>query len=131
LHRPVLIGLALCLRDLGEIGIHPVERAFPETAIAAEPSIKLLQWFRLQPARTPLRLAPTADQACAFQNLEVARNGGEGNVERLGQLVDRCGPLRQSRQDRPPGRIGERRERHAEWIGCCHLTGSLINTIAK
>ena len=50
--------IAVFLRDLGQIGVHPVEAFLPEATVASEPVIHLLQRPRLQPARPPLRFAP-------------------------------------------------------------------------
>src|SRR4051812_39652214 len=65
--------LLLCLQSL-QIAVEPIEPPLPELAVALGPVHDLLERCRLQPAVTPLRLAPPGDQASALQHRQVLRH---------------------------------------------------------
>ena len=81
-----------------------------DLAIPFEPGACVRERRALEPAGPPLRVLPDADQPCPFQDLQVLGHGGLADCKRLGELGDRGVSERQSRQDRAPGRIGERPE---------------------
>ena len=56
------------------------------------------------------------DEAGLFEHLQMAGDGGQADLERLGEITDGGLAQGEARQDRAPGRIGERRERRAERI---------------
>jgi len=58
----------------------------PVLAIAFDPVGYVLQWCRLKPARSPLRLPPLRDQPRVSQHLEVLRDRRQFQLEGLGQL---------------------------------------------
>src|SRR5215470_10769490 len=101
---------------LAQIVVEAIEALLPKAAIVREPVVDVLQPVRLDPARAPLRFAAARDQAGALQHLEVLGDGGQADVEGLGELGDRGLAEREAGQDRPAGRIGERREGRAERV---------------
>jgi hypothetical protein len=128
----IAASLLVSVSDLREVGIHPVERAFPEWAIFREPTVELLQRFRLQLAGTPLRLAAAGDEAGAFQHFQMAGDGGKRDVERLGEIVDGGFALTEAGEDGAPRRVCESGKRLREGVRRLHyLAIMLINVIAK
>jgi len=64
------------------------------------------------------------DESRLFQDLQVLRDRGERDVERLRELGDSELAERESSQDRAPRRIGERAERPVEGLG---IVNHLVN----
>ena len=64
----------------------------------------------------PTLFAP-CEQPGFFQDLEVLRDRGKRDVERLGELGDAELAASQSRQDRTPRRIGKRPEGPIKGLG--------------
>jgi hypothetical protein len=62
-------------------------------------------------AGAPLRLATAGDEAGGFKDFQVARDGGEGDVERLGKLVHRRLAEAEAGEDGAAGWVREGRER--------------------
>src|SRR5215469_17745441 len=108
---PLLLALQLL-----QIHIEPIEALFPEFAIAPQPDVDVLERRALDAARPPLRFAAARDQARTLQHLQMLRHRRQAHVKRLGQLGDGCLAQRQTREDRTPGRIGERGEGGAETV---------------
>src|SRR5713101_6696864 len=100
-----------------QIVVEAIEALIPEPAEVSQPAIDLFERDRRDTARSPLRLAPTRDQAGMFQHLEMFRDRGKAHVEWLGEFRHRRFAERQSRQNRPPCRIGEGCEGRAEGVG--------------
>ena len=75
-----------------------------------EPAIELAQRFRLQRARSPLRLAAARDQAGGLQHFQMPRDGRQGDVERFGQVVHRRRALAEAGEDGAAGGICEGRQ---------------------
>src|SRR5688572_1188200 len=112
--------LRLCLH-LEEIVLEPIEAVLPQAAVVLEPVVRVPERAWLEAARAPLCGAPARDETGALQHLEMLGDGGEADVEGLRQLRHRRLPQRQPRQDRPPGRVGQRRKRRGEAVrrhGC-------------
>jgi hypothetical protein len=65
----------------------------------------------------PLRFPPARDQTRALEHLQVPRNRGQTDRERLGDLVDGGLALGQVREDRAPRGVGKRGERAGEVVG--------------
>src|SRR3989442_3347469 len=86
-----------------------LEAALPEFAIALEPPGRFRERFGLEPARPPLGVAALRDQARTLQHLEVLRDCGLADHERLGQLRHRCPARGEPGEDRTPCRIWQRR----------------------
>src|SRR3954449_11870960 len=107
-----------------------VHALLPRPLARLHPRHRVVERVGLNPARSPLRLAAADDQACALEDLQVARDGREADVERLGELVDGRLPLREARQDLAARRVGEGGEREAELVGR-HLTHRLNNETVK
>src|SRR5580658_5668038 len=101
---PTLFPLPL---QILQIGLETIEALLPEGAIMLQPIRGVLEWTRLEPTWSPLRLAATRDQPGAFQHFQVLGNAGKAHGERLGQFGDRGLAGRKSRQDRAPRGIGE------------------------
>ena len=110
---PFLLVLSL---HLVEQGVQALEVALPELAVALQPFGGFRERLGLEPARPSLRVAAARDQAGALQHLEVLGDRGLAHRERLGQLRHGRLTRREPGEDRPPGRIRERRERRVETI---------------
>jgi len=100
-----------------QITLESIEARFPDVAIALRPLRNFFQRAGVNPARPPLRLSSSRNQAGAFEHAEVLRDGWHAHVERLGQLCDRAFPGGKTREDRSARRIGEGCERRAQLIG--------------
>jgi hypothetical protein len=85
-------------------------------AVGAHPVRDPLQGGALEPRRPQLTAAPAGDQAGPLEHLQVLGDGLRTDRKRLGELVDRGLAAGQPREDRPPGRVGERVERGAQLI---------------
>src|SRR5262245_38373654 len=90
----------------------------PEGPVAGQPVRGVLERLGLEVAEPRGRSSGPRDQAGLLEDLEVARDGRLGHREGSRELGDRevPGGLRQPRQDRPSGRVGERAEDRAERI---------------
>src|SRR5579863_10433276 len=97
--------------------LQAIEALFPETPIVIEPFRYILKRTGLQPAGTPLRLAPARNQARALQHLQMLGDRGHAHLERLGQFGDRGLTGSEPRENRAPSRIGKGREGGAELVG--------------
>src|SRR5580698_10625489 len=86
---PVLL-LAFRLRFAGlqflQIGIEAIEALLEKAAIVLKPIVDFFQGTWLDPARPPLRLARTGDQAGSFQDLQVLGHSRHAHGERLRQI---------------------------------------------
>src|SRR6516164_2234791 len=100
--------------ELFEVVVHPVEAGLPDGPVAFGPGRDLLQWCRVQGARSVLGLPAPRHQPSAFQHLDVFRDGRKPHLERLGELVDGRSALGETGEDRSPGRVGQCGERLAE-----------------
>src|SRR5262249_55467262 len=96
--------------QLLQIGIQPIETLVEKTPVMIEPVVDVLEHARLDPARPPLRLAASRDQAGALQHFEVFGNRRQAHGERLGEFGHRGLTQGQSRKNRPAGRVGKRGE---------------------
>jgi hypothetical protein len=85
----------------------------------------------LEVARTPLARPRARDEGGVFEHLQVARHGRHRHREGSAELRDRRVALRQLGEDRPTGRVGERREHHAQLIGPGHHTPSLNDPVKR
>ena len=82
-------------------------------------SVHLAQRRALEPRRALLRCPSTRDQPGPLEHLQVLGDGLHAERERLRQLVHGdLAVVRQPREDRAPGRIGEGRKCEAELVGC-------------
>src|SRR3954467_10106473 len=93
-----------------------VEAALPEPLVTLEPLDRTREGGGFEAARTPLRVATTTDQTCPLEHLQVPRDRGKADVERLGELVHRCLSLREPGEDRPSSGIGQRGEHDTEAV---------------
>src|SRR5213593_4962902 len=96
--------------------IETVETVFPKNAVALHPLCGFAETVRLEPCRSPLRVAPARNQSCVLEHLEMLRDRRKGHVERLRELRDRGFPRRETSEDRPPRRVGDGRERRAQMV---------------
>src|SRR5215467_12509189 len=115
--RSFLSSTLVFLRlELTQILLEPVETLHPQSAVALEPVVHLLEspWFNA--TGPPLRLAAANDEAGALQHLQMLGHSREAHLEGLRQLGDRGLTQRQPRQDGPPRRVGEGRESGAETV---------------
>src|SRR5262252_10201689 len=70
--------------------VQALEALVPEAPVFPHPAGRLAQPTALEAARPPLRVAALRDQAGALQHFQVFGDRGEAEVERFGQLRDRC-----------------------------------------
>src|SRR5918994_999286 len=96
----VSISLLLLVLDVAKVGVQPVEAVLPMSAVLADPVGDVSQPSRLQLSWLPLRLASPLDKSGPLQHPKVLRDGGLADVERLGQILDRCLALGEPGQDR-------------------------------
>jgi hypothetical protein len=83
-------------------------------------------------ARPALGVPAARDEAGALEHLEVPRNRGKADLERLGQLGHRRLAIGQAREDCEAHGIGEGGEGPTHFsVGSQHLTLSLINLNVK
>src|SRR5260370_4515141 len=111
-----VIFLLLLFDEILQNFVQALEAFVPEAPVLPHPLGGFLQAPDLEAAGSPLGTAPLRDQPSTLQHLQVFRNAGEAQVERLGQLRYRRLALGKTSQDRPPGGIGEGCERAAELI---------------
>src|ERR1700704_4837841 len=100
-----------------EVAVQLVEALFPVTPVVLDPVGDVLERIRLEPARPPLRLASALDPARALEHLQVLGDGGQADLEGLGQFHDRGFPRGEAREDGTPRRIGEGGKGAAKAIG--------------
>ena len=94
-----------------EISLQRVEPFLPERLVVRDPVGGRAHGPGHEPAVVHAALAPPCEQARALEHPEVPRDRRRGHGERPRELADRCvRRLHQSRQDRPPRRVGERVE---------------------
>src|ERR1043165_8191909 len=65
-----ILLLLLLLLKLAQVVVEAIEDLLPEFAVFVQPVRPLFQPRPLQPARTPLRLAPAGDEPRPLQHLE-------------------------------------------------------------
>src|SRR5262245_61567 len=110
--------ILLLLGELTQVRVEAVEALLPEAPVEGRPVGDVLEGRRLQPARTPLRLAAAGDQSGALEHLQVLRDRRHAHVERLGELGDGRLARREPRENGAARRVRERRKRRAELIEC-------------
>src|SRR5262245_31876505 len=113
----MVLFLSLAL-ELVDFAVQPFEPIGPDLAVLRDPLRGAVQRCRLESAGTPLGVPRPGDQPGPFEHLEVFGDRLKADVERLGQLVDRCLAVGQPRQDGSPGGVGQGGEGEAELIGC-------------
>src|SRR5262245_12312597 len=111
-----------------QMGIEAVEALLPEPAELVEPVRDPFQPRGFQTAWPELGRAPARDDAGLLQHLEVLGDGGLAEIERLAQLRHRRLAPRQAGDNRAPGRVRERGERHGEWVSH-YISTQLYNYI--
>lgn len=82
----------------------------PLTPSGVDPAQHLHQTLDLQHRRSGCRDLPTRDQPRLLQHLQMPRHRLLSQVERRRQRLDRGIAVRQLRNDRHPGGIGQRGE---------------------
>src|SRR5580765_1298501 len=97
--------------------VQSLKLALPELAITLQPFVSLCQRQSLKPPRTSLRVEAPRNQSGTLQHLEMFGNSRLAHRKRLRQLRNRRLTRRQPRQDRPPRRIGQRREGRVQVTG--------------
>src|SRR5438093_1710084 len=115
-----LLFLPLELLGFAQVRVESIEPLLPEPAVTLHPFGDIPEALRLEPGRTPLRLAAARDEPGALEHLEMLRDRGKRHVEGLGQLRDGRLTLRETREDGPPCRVGERTEGEAQRVGLLH-----------
>ena len=86
----------------------------PKAAVAGDPGIGFPHGTGDEAAAAHPAVALPHDEPGSLEDAQVLGNGGEGHLKRLGEGAHGGIPRGESRQDRPPGRVGERGERRIE-----------------
>ena len=84
-----------------------IESALPERTVIADPLFKGGEAFGLDAAGADTAEFFGVDEAAFFEDLEVLRYGGEGDVKGGGEGGDGKGSVAEPVQDRPAGGIAE------------------------
>jgi len=93
-----------------------VEALGPDLTAAVDPVDRAVEHGGLEVTRTELRPPTTRDEPAALEHLQVLRDRGKAEVERLGQLVHRGVAGGEASQDRSTRRVGKRPERRVELV---------------
>src|ERR1700730_12946531 len=107
----------LLLLRLFQVSIQAGKFLLPEAAKGLHPVSDILERNRHERARTPLRIAPAHNEACALKHIEVFGDRRLAQGERLHELRHVCFTRRQTSKDRASGGIGERSEGQTQTIG--------------
>jgi hypothetical protein len=104
-----------------QIGAEAVELLFPGDPVLLHPIHRLTQGRAVDPAGTPLRVATLADEASAFQDLQVFGYRRQAHLpeEWLRKVRHICFAFRQTRKHGPAGRVSERSKGAAEVVLHC------------
>ena len=103
----------------------PIERFGPKPTIVVHPIVEFLKRRGAEAAGTTLCRAAARDEPSSLEHLQVLGDGGQTQVERLCQLVDRFLARRKLSQDGPPRRIGKDGERAGERVLLFHDGGAI------
>src|SRR5216683_4303305 len=103
-----------CLQAL----VEAIEALLPEGTVLFEPFGRLAEAGSVQTRRPQLRRAPTCDQPCPLEHLEVLGHRLNGDRERLGELVHGRLPVCEACEDRTPGRVRKSGKRLCELVDC-------------
>src|SRR5690349_25080730 len=106
--------LLLCLAGTAKILVEAIEALGPETLVEGEPVGSALEGGGVEPAAAVLAVADPGNEGGLLQHLQMARDRGERDLERCGQLVDRALSLHEPQQNRPARRIGQGGEGEVE-----------------
>src|SRR5262249_5627209 len=121
----VAIAGPFCRTERVDVRGQAVEARLPHRPVLLRPRRHVPQPRRTERARAVLRASTTDDQPGALQYLDVLRHGGEGQVERLGELVHGRRTVGQAGENRPARGTGQRRKGLVQpvVVGCRrHLT---------
>src|ERR1700733_7798630 len=100
-----------------QVFIETIEAFFPEAAVMLDPVGNVAQWRRFKPARAPLSLPSTRNEAGMLQHLQVTGDGRHAHCKWLGEIGDRGLSVDQPREDGAAGWVGEGGEGGAESVG--------------
>src|SRR5258705_238185 len=100
----------LLFLQFAQVLVKAIEAVFPEPAVVIEPVGDFFQACGLDAAGAPLRIAAAGDEPRVLENFQMLRDRRQAHLERLGQLRHRGVPARETRENRPAGRIGQSRE---------------------
>src|SRR6516162_3644953 len=113
-----------------QVLVQPVEPALPDLTARLHPRRRLPEGLGAQRAGPRLRRAVARDQAGALEHLQVPRDRGQADRERLSQLGHGRLAPREPCHDRTAGRVGEGGEGEAERF-VRHLIAKLNNQAVK
>jgi hypothetical protein len=91
--------------ELTEVFVHPVEPAFPREPALLGPCRDLIEAFRVERAWPILGAMTSDDEPSALEHLDVLRDRGERQIERLGELIHSRLSGGETYQDRAPRRV--------------------------
>src|SRR5437868_3376270 len=110
----VILLISVCLSLFGFHGgqnvVEPVVIRGQGAPEHRKPLVDLVDGRRRQPARPFGAFDAAEDETCALEHLEVSGDGGLRHLEGLGQFHDGGFAKRQTRQNRPARRVGQRGE---------------------
>jgi hypothetical protein len=89
------------------VDIESIEAGTPEPVQVSHPSIRIIERLCAKAAGSPLGPARSSDQASVLEYLQMSRDRGKTDIERLGKLRDGRIPSPQALQDPPAGGIGQ------------------------
>ena len=111
-----------------EKGIEALEIALPEFAVAFEPAGGFRERFWSEAARATLSVATAGNEAGAFEDEKVFRNGGLAHGKRFCEFEDAGFAAGEAREDGAAGGVGESGEGGVEAVGLRHyITQRLYN----
>ncbi len=89
------MGFSLFGRSLHffEVFGQAIERLAPEAAIVIHPVVDFFERIGAQPARTGLGRAAPRDEPGPLEHLQMLRDGGQAQVEGLGQSLTVFSPV--------------------------------------
>jgi hypothetical protein len=90
-----------------KVDVESIEAGAPEPTQMNHPSVRIVKRCRVQAAGSPLSPAGASDQTGVFEHLQVTRDRGKTNFERLGELGNGCISISQALQNPSAGGIGQ------------------------
>jgi len=90
-----------------KVDVESIEAGAPEPSQVSHPRVRIVKRRSVETAGSPLGPAGARDQAGVFEHLQVTRDSGKTDVERLSKLGDGCISSSQTLQNPSSGGIGQ------------------------
>jgi hypothetical protein len=104
----------LLLQLIGQVLVQSVQALFPERAVLRDPVGGRAERLGVEAAVMDASFAAPLEEPGFFENLQVPRDGGQRDVERLRKIGHADLTEREASKDGAPGRICERGEGSVE-----------------